>query len=146
MELLLTAIKDLPRPTWDQYFMSVAYLIGTRSSCSRLHVGCVITRENRIVSTGYNGHLPGAPHTSLVRDGHEQMTVHAESNAVTDAAKRGVLLADGIAYITHSPCINCCKLLIQSGVRHIVYGEEYRPDSLVQELCLNNGIRLTKYT
>ena len=80
------------RPTWDQYFISAAILIASRSTCSRLNVGCVIVsggeHKNRIIAAGYNGYLPGAPHCSQVRDGHEMATVHAEQNAIADAARR----------------------------------------------------------
>ena len=73
------------RPSWDTYFMATALLMASRSSCDRLHVGCVIvsggSQKNRIIAAGYNGFLPGAPHASRVRDGHEQATVHAEQNA-----------------------------------------------------------------
>ena len=77
------------RLEWDEYFMSVAYLITARSTCHRLQVGCVIVKDNRILSSGYNGFLPKAPHKSFVRNNHEQATVHAEQNAIADCAKRG---------------------------------------------------------
>ncbi|MGB0257510.1 MAG: deoxycytidylate deaminase, partial [Coraliomargarita sp.] len=81
------------RPSWDAYFMATAMLMSSRSSCERLHVGCVVVsggdQKHRIIAAGYNGFLPGAPHTSRVRDGHEQATVHAEQNAISDAARRG---------------------------------------------------------
>src|SRR6478609_9401129 len=81
------------RPSWDEYFMATAKLIASRSNCERLHVGCVIVtagdRKNRLVAAGYNGFLPGTPHVSRVRDNHEQATVHAEQNAIADAARRG---------------------------------------------------------
>ena len=83
------------RPSWDEYFMATAFLIATRSACQRLNVGCVIvskgTHKNRIIAAGYNGFLPGAPHISRVDNDHEQSTVHAEQNAISDAARRGVL-------------------------------------------------------
>ena len=84
---------------WKEYFMSIAWLISSRSSCNRLKVGAVIVRDNRIISVGYNGFLPKAPHISRVRDNHEQGTVHAEQNAITDCAKRGVCVNDATIYI-----------------------------------------------
>jgi len=103
------------RPSWDAYFMATALLMASRSSCERLNVGCVIVsgglQKNRIVAAGYNGFLPGASHTSRIRDGHEQATVHAEQNAISDAARRGVSLEGATIYITHFPCINCAKIL-----------------------------------
>ena len=108
------------RPSWDTYFMAAALLMASRSSCERLHVGCVMVstgdHPNRIIAAGYNGFLPGAPHASRVRDGHEQATVHAEQNAICDAARRGVPLAGANVYITHFPCINCAKILAAAGI------------------------------
>src|SRR5580704_4133633 len=106
VDLIASAARKFPhRPSWDEYFMATAVLIASRSNCERLHVGCVIVtagaRKNRIVTAGYNGYLPGAPHVSRVRDGHEQATVHAEQNAITDAARRGISVDGAAAYITH---------------------------------------------
>jgi len=147
-----TALDDLERmttawperPSWDVYFMATAMLMATRSSCARLHVGCVIVsggrQKNRIIAAGYNGFLPGAPHVSRLRDGHEQATVHAEQNAVSDAARRGVSLDSSTVYITHFPCINCAKILAAAGVRCIKYHRDYRNDELVQEILAESGI------
>ena len=113
------------RPTWDEYFMATAWLMASRSPCLRLRVGCVIVsggqHPNRIVAAGYNGFLPGAPHNSWVRDGHEQATVHAEQNAISDAARRGIPIQGSIIYTTHFPCINCAKILAASGICFIKY-------------------------
>ena len=119
---------------WDIYFMRTAQLISCRSACDRLHVGCVLVRDNRIISAGYNGFLPGAPHQSRVRDGHEQATVHAEQNAVADCAQRGVSTAGSVCYVTHYPCLNCAKILAAAGVREIRYCKNYRNDPLVAEI------------
>lgn len=132
------------RPSWDVYFMATAMLMATRSSCERLHVGCVIvsggSQKNRIIAAGYNGFLPGAPHVSRVREGHEQATVHAEQNAVSDAARRGVSLEGATVYITHFPCINCAKILAAAGIRCIKYHHDYRNDELVKEILAESGI------
>lgn len=136
------------RPSWDDYFMATAMLIATRSPCERLHVGCVVVsggeRKNRIVAAGYNGFLPGTPHVSRVRDGHEQATVHAEQNAVADAARRGSSLDGCVAYVTHYPCINCAKILAASGIAEIRYHRDYNNDPLVGPLLLDAGIRVVQ--
>ena len=134
------------RPSWDAYFMATALLMASRSSCERLNVGCVIVsggeQKNRIVAAGYNGFLPGAPHTSRVRDGHEQATVHAEQNAISDAARRGVSLEGATIYITHFPCINCAKILAAAGISCIKYHRDYRNDELVKDIRCESGVQL----
>jgi dCMP deaminase len=132
------------RPNWNTYFMSIAKLASTRSSCSRLNVGCVLTKENHLISMGYNGFLPGAPHISRIRDNHEIGTVHAEQNAICDAAKRGTSINNSVAYITHFPCINCFKLLIASGIKTIYYNEDYKNDNVINEMALENNIEINK--
>lgn len=136
------------RPSWDTYFMATALLMASRSSCERLRVGCVIVssgeQKNRIIAAGYNGFLPGAPHSSRIRDDHEQGTVHAEQNAVCDAARRGVSLEGAIAYITHFPCINCAKILSAAGIRCIKYNSDYRNDNLVAEILAESEVVLLK--
>jgi dCMP deaminase len=134
------------RPSWDDYFMATAVLLSTRSPCERLHVGCVIVtagdRKNRLVAAGYNGFLPGTPHTSRLRDGHEQATVHAEQNAVADAARRGSSLEGCIAYVTHYPCINCAKILAAAGISEIRYRADYKNDLLVAPLLADAGVKI----
>ena len=136
------------RPSWDDYFMATAVLLSTRSPCERLHVGCVIVsggeRKNRLVAAGYNGFLPGTPHVSRVRDGHEQATVHAEQNAVADAARRGSSVEGCIAYVTHYPCINCVKIMAASGIAEIRYRLDYQNDPIVAALAADAGVRLTQ--
>lgn len=137
------------RPSWDAYFMATAILMASRSSCERLHVGCVIVsggaQKNRIVAAGYNGFLPGAPHLSRVRDGHEQATVHAEQNAICDAARRGVSLEGATVYVTHFPCINCAKILAATGIRCIKYRRDYRNDELVKDILLESGVEIEQF-
>ena len=125
----------MERPLWDDYFKEITITTAKRSSCERLNVGCLIVKDNRIISAGYNGFLPGCPHKSIVRDNHEQATVHAEQNAISDCAKRGVNCNESIAYITHYPCLNCCKILLASGIKEIKYINNYKNDEIVQELC-----------
>lgn len=122
------------RVSWDEYFMSLALLASSRSQCKRLRVGCVIVKNKRVVSTGYNGHLPNTPHESVIRDTHEQATVHAEQNAIADAAKRGVSIGGSTAYVTHYPCLTCAKLLASSGIEKIIYNQSYRNDPLVEQV------------
>ena len=137
------------RPSWDDYFMSTALLISSRSACERLHVGCIIVsggnHKNRIIAAGYNGFLPGAPHTSRVREGHEQATVHAEQNAIADAARRGIPLEGSTAYITHFPCINCAKILAAAGIKQIKYHLDYKNDPFVCELLAESKITIVKH-
>jgi dCMP deaminase len=136
------------RPSWDEYFMATAVLIASRSSCERLHVGCVLVtggdRKNRIVAAGYNGFLPGTPHTSRVRDGHEQATVHAEQNALADAARRGSSVESCVAYVTHYPCITCAKILAAAGIAEIKYHSDYSNDPLVTQLMDDAGVKINK--
>ena len=136
------------RPSWDEYFMATAVLMSTRSPCERLHVGCVIVsgggRKNRLIAAGYNGFLPGTPHVSRVREGHEQATVHAEQNAIADAARRGSGVEGCVAYVTHFPCINCAKILAAAGIAEIRYREDYANDPLVAPLLADAGIKITQ--
>ena len=130
------------RISWNDYFMKAATLASVRSPCDRLKVGCVIVKNNRLISMGYNGFLAGTDHKSIVRWGHEQATIHAEINAITDAAKRGVSIDDSVAYITHYPCINCFKALASSGVKKIYYQIDYKNDPILEDL--GYGISLIK--
>ena len=122
------------RPSWEEYFKNIVIETKKRSPCERLQVGCVLVKDNRIVSQGYNGFLPGTPHESIVRDNHEQATVHAEQNAISDCAKRGVSCLGSTAYITHYPCINCMKILCASGIKDIRYIDNYKNDEIVGKI------------
>jgi dCMP deaminase len=145
---LEAVVAGAERPSWDDYFMATALLLSSRSSCERLHVGCLMVSSgphpNRIIAAGYNGFLPGAPHDSKVREGHEQATVHAEQNAVADAAKRGITLQGAVCYVTHFPCVNCAKILASAGIAEIRYRHDYRNDPLVAELLAQTGIAVRK--
>jgi dCMP deaminase len=129
--------------------MGIATLLSARSSCERLKVGCVLVssgeHRNRIVAAGYNGFLPGLPHRSKVRNGHEQATVHAEQNAVADAARRGVSVEGSTAYVTHYPCINCTKILLAAGIRRILYLKDYENDLLVEEMLREAHVDITHF-
>tara|TARA_B100000927_G_C16307364_1_gene406007 strand:- start:232 stop:705 length:474 start_codon:yes stop_codon:yes gene_type:complete len=141
---LYDKISNIDRLSWDNYFTFIALLASKRSSCKRLNVGCIIVKNSRIVTTGYNGFLKGAPHISRIVNGHEQFTVHAEQNAICDAASRGVSLENGIAYVTHYPCLNCLKLLIASGIKDIKYLNDYKNDPLTLKMIEENKINIIK--
>jgi len=128
------------RITWDEYFINVADLASVRSPCERLKVGCVLVKNNRLISMGYNGFLAGTDHKSIVRDGHEQATIHAEINAITDAAKRGASIDDCVAYVTHYPCLNCYKALASSGIKKVYYKLDYKNDPVLDELGYDVGV------
>lgn len=132
------------RLNWDEYFAKIVSVTAERSSCHRLHVGCLLVKNNRIISQGYNGHLPGCKHESIVRNNHEQATVHAEQNAICDCAKRGVSCERATAYVTHYPCIICCRLLLASGIKEIRYLEDYKNDELVKYFCNELNVELIK--
>ena len=122
----------MERLSWDEYFSKIVSVTAERSPCERLQVGCLLVKDNRIISQGYNGFLPGCPHKSIVRDSHEQATLHAEQNALMDCAKRGVSCDGCIAYITHYPCIICARLLLAGGIKKINYLNDYKNDELVK--------------
>lgn len=134
----------MERPSWDAYFMEIVQVTAKRSPCARLHVGCLLVHSNRIISQGYNGFLPGCDHTSVLREGHEQATVHAEQNAIADCAKRGVSCAGATAYITHYPCIICTRILLASGIREMKYIHDYKNDPLVETFADQMGVRIEK--
>ena len=144
MDISQNKIITIKRPTWDEYFKNIVIATSSRSSCDRLHVGCILVRDNRIISQGYNGFLPGCPHKSIVRNNHEQATVHAEQNALCDCAKRGVSCQDATAYITHYPCVICMRLLCASGIKNIKYINDYKKDELVEEFSKMMNIKICK--
>ena len=132
------------RPSWDEYFKEIVQVTSKRSHCDRLKVGCLLVHKNRIISQGYNGFLPDCPHESIVRNDHEQATIHAEQNAICDCAKRGVSTLESIVYVTHYPCIICTRLLLASGISEIKYIEDYKNDSLVKDLAHEAKIEIKK--
>jgi dCMP deaminase len=136
------------RPGWDQYFMDIARTVGTRATCPRASVGCVLTRDRRILTTGYNGAPRGVAHCTevgcVVVNEHCQRVTHAEANAIVQAALHGVSLQGATAYCTHQPCVNCSKLLISAGVARIVYAVAY-PDEIASDLLAEAGVRLVPF-
>ena len=138
------ANSNQTRLDWDEYFMSIAVLASQRSPCKRLNVGSVIVKNNRLISMGYNGYIPGAPHISRVQDNHEQSIIHSEVNAITDCAKRGASLEDAKIYITHYPCPNCFRSIAACGIKEIIFLNEYNNNPIVQELANDSSIVIKK--
>ena len=132
------------RPDWDSYFIQLIKITATRSSCKKLKVGCMLVKDNRIISQGYNGHIAGCSHKSCLRNGHEVATVHAEQNAIADCAKRGVSCNNCKAYITHFPCLDCTKIMLSAGIKQIIYVNDYNNDDLVIQLCKEVGCEIKK--
>ena len=134
-----------PRASWDQYFMNIAQVVATRSTCPRKYVGAVIVRNRTILSTGYNGSIRGMPHCSdvghMMEDNHCVATIHAEANAIIQAARNGVMIEGADVYVTASPCWNCFKQIANAGVKRIVYGEFYR-DARIFDVASHIGIEL----
>lgn len=135
----------MTRVSWDRYFMNLAVQAATRSTCPRKHVGAVIVRDRAILSTGYNGSVRGAPHCDdvgcLMENDHCVRTVHAEANAIIQAARHGVRLDDATIYVTASPCFACFKLIANAGIGAVCFGELYR-DQRVLEFAAAAGIEM----
>jgi dCMP deaminase len=114
--------------------MRIAREVATRATCDRKHVGAVIVRDRSILATGYNGSIGGLPHCDevghLMQDGHCVRTIHAEANAVIQAARNGVRIEGAGIYVTASPCWSCFKMIANAGLRRIVFGEFYRDDRI----------------
>lgn len=138
------------RPTWDDYFIKIALAVAERSTCDRAHVGAVLVRDKRILTTGFNGSPSGLAHCDteghLLVDGHCVRTIHAETNAIIQAALHGVSTRDADCYVTHFPCINCTKTLINAGVSRIIYLNDYRIDEIALEFFNRAGVELTRST
>lgn len=134
------------RIEWDDYFMSIALLASQRSPCKRLQVGSVVVKDGRLISMGYNGFIPGAPHISRIKDNHEQSIIHSEINAITDCAKRGTSLSNAKIYVTHYPCINCFRSIAASNIKEIVYLNDYNNDEIVAVLAQDASIMIRKLT
>jgi len=134
------------RPTWDSYFINIALAVAERSTCDRAQVGAVLVRDKRILTTGFNGSPSGLPHCDtaghLLVDGHCVRTIHAETNAIIQAALHGVSTKDATCYVTHFPCINCTKTLINAGITEIVYLNDYRIDDNAMQFLNTVGVVL----
>lgn len=134
-----------PRVSWHEYFMNIAIQVSTRATCDRKHVGAVIVRDKAILSTGYNGSIRGLPHCTdvghMMDEGHCVRTVHAEANAICQAARNGVRIEGADIYTTASPCWSCFRLIANSSIRRIYYGEFYR-DRRSLEMAEELGMEL----
>ena len=122
------------RVSWDEYFMRIAEDVASRATCDRKHVGAVIVRDKCILTTGYNGSIRGLPHCDedghLMEDGHCVRTVHAEANAIVQAARNGVRIEGASIYVTASPCWGCFKMIANAGLVRIVFAQFYREERI----------------
>ena len=134
------------RKDWDRYFLDIAKMVATRSTCDRKYVGCVLVRDRTILSTGYNGAIRGMPDCSEVghdiEGGHCVRASHSETNALILAARNGTSVEGCEAYVTALPCWNCFKHLVNAGVKKIYYIEAYRPNPRIAEAVQTLGIEL----
>lgn len=144
------------RPSWDEYFMDIAEHVATRSTCLRRRVGAVLVRDKRIIGTGYNGGPSGLAHCLDIGCLREQLGIpsgqqhelcrgiHAEQNAIIQAARYGVPIDECVLYCTTQPCTQCTKMLLNAGIKEIVFAEGY-PDELAQQLLDESGIVVRRY-
>jgi len=141
------------RPSWDEYFMKITEMVGSRGSCDRGRAGCVITRDKRIIATGYAGSPIGLAHCDEV--GHEMHTVthadgstsrhcirttHAEQNAICEAARMGISINGGTLYCKMTPCYTCAKMIINAGIKKVVCAQDYHAGSRSKEIFQEAGI------
>lgn len=138
----------MTRIAWDQYFMAQSFLLSTRSTCTRLSVGATIVRDKRIIAGGYNGSIAGGDHCidkgCYVIDNHCVRTIHAEMNAILQCAKFGVPTEGAEIYVTHFPCLQCTKALIQAGIKVIYYAEDYKNHPYALEILEQAGVKVEK--
>lgn len=143
------------RPTWDRYFMDIAHVVASRSNCSRRQVAAVIVKDQRIISTGYNGTPRGVKNCNEggcprcanhdTPSGHnlsECLCSHAEENSITQAAYHGIAVKDATLYTTFSPCLMCAKMIINAGIREVVYDKHYSIDDISTALLKEAGVKI----
>lgn len=147
--------KTVPyhRPSWDEYFIKIVEMVGSRGSCDRGRAGCVVTRDKRIISTGYAGSPVGLPHCDEV--GHEMhmithadgtqtrhciRTTHAEQNVICEAARMGIALEGGALYCKMTPCYTCAKMIINAGIKRVVCAQDYHSSARSKEIFQEAGI------
>lgn len=143
----------MERPSWDEYFMSITEQVSTRSTCLRRQIGAIIVKDKRILATGYNGAPSGLRHCSEVGCLRERQNIssgerhelcrglHAEQNAIIQAALHGIKIEGSILYSTHQPCILCSKMVINAGIREVIFRDEY-PDPLAESMLKEAGLGL----
>lgn len=146
LDVLFGTLRQDERPSWDTYFLAMAKLAATRATCPRASVGCVLVRDKHVLTTGYNGASAGLDSCldvgCMVVDGHCLRSVHAEANAIIQAALHGVTTAGCTAYVTHTPCVHCSKMLINAGVWRVVYSNEYLSAGV--EFFKSAGVKLER--
>jgi dCMP deaminase len=147
----------MDRPSWEEYFMDIAHLVAKRSTCLRRQVGAVMVKEKNILATGYNGTPSGITHCEQVGCLRRKLNVpsgerhelcrglHAEQNAIIQAAKHGANIAGATLYCTNSPCVICSKMLINADIRRIFYKEGY-PDLLSMEMLEESGVEVIEFS
>jgi dCMP deaminase len=146
---MMTQPSTMRRPSWDEYFMNIALAVASRSTCSRRSVGAIVVKDKRILATGYNGAPAGLRHCDHtggadLRDGHCARSTHAEQNAIVQSAKYGTPIDGGTMYCTAQPCLTCAKLLVNAGIRRVVFEGEY-PDDLAVAICAEARIELAQH-
>nr|WP_312473600.1 ComE operon protein 2 [Neobacillus sp.] len=138
----------MTRISWDQYFMAQSHLLALRSTCTRLTVGATIVRDKRIIAGGYNGSIAGGDHCiekgCYVIDNHCVRTIHAEINALLQCAKFGVPTSEAEVYVTHFPCLQCCKAIIQAGIKKVYYAVDYKNHPYAIELFEQANVKVEK--
>ncbi|MDZ7700028.1 MAG: cytidine/deoxycytidylate deaminase family protein [Deltaproteobacteria bacterium] len=146
----------MPRPSWDEYFMSITRMVANRSTCLRRHVGAVLVKEKRILATGYNGAPAGLAHCETVGCLRKESSIpsgtrhelcrglHAEQNAILQAAHYGIAIAGSTLYCTNKPCVICTKMIINSGITEVFYGEGYN-DPLADQLLAEAKIPIKRF-
>jgi len=137
------------RPSWDEYFMQIAFQVAKRSTCPRAAVGALIVRDKRLLTTGYNGSPRGLPHCTevgcLMVNDHCVRTLHAEQNAIIQGALHGVDVSHSTLYVTHQPCLNCAKMIINAGIERVVYAGDY-PDDIARSFLEQAHVELVRFS
>jgi len=135
------------RPTWDEYFLKLAMLTSERSTCPRMHCGCILVKDRFVLASGYNGSIPGQPHCDdvgcLIVDNHCQRTNHAEINALVQSARHGINVTGCTAYITNMSCTTCAKALIASGIVRVVVFTDFH-ETMAVEFYTKSGVEIVK--
>ncbi len=146
----------MSRPTWHEYFMAITEMVAKRSTCLRRHVGCIIVKDKRILATGYNGAPAGLKHceevgclrqdTSIPSGQRHELCrgLHAEQNAIIQAAYHGIPIGGSTLYCTNKPCVICSKMIINAGIREIFYAEGY-DDPLADQMLAEAGIQIKRF-
>lgn len=149
----MNAGKKLKRPSWDEYFLEAAGLIASRSTCLRRKVGAVLVKDKRILATGYNGAPSGIVHCEIVGclraklkiasgERHELCRgLHAEQNAILQAALHGIRTKNAVLYLTNQPCIICAKMIINAGIKEIIFKGDY-PDKMAREFLKEAKVKI----